>query len=79
MYKINLRLGEIYYPNMPIITYPDNSIPGYFLFSATMFGKSRYVIDNITKKFILELKDNQVCYHISIIDSEGRVKILINY
>ena len=79
MYKLDLKFGNIMYPQMPIIVHNNEKIPGYFLFSATMFRGMIYTIDDITKKFIVISPDNQVCRNLTIIDNNGEEKILVNY
>lgn len=78
LYKIDLRLGKIMYPRLPIVVHEDNKIPGYFIFSATMFKGMIYTIDDITKKFIVILTDNQICHNIKVVDSNGKITVLVN-
>lgn len=42
LYKIDLVLRDIMFPQMPIISCFNEAIPGFFLFSATMFEKMDY-------------------------------------
>lgn len=76
IYTITLNLGDILFPNMHIMAAPDDRIPGYFIFSATMFQKMIYTIDNISKKLTITTPDNQLCYHLSILDKNGNVHVL---
>lgn len=76
LYTITLNMGEIIFPNMHIMVSPDDTIPGYFIFSATMFQKMIYTIDNVSKKLIVVTPDNQLCYHVSIIDNKGNIHVL---
>lgn len=78
LYKMNLKLGNIIYPGLPIVVHNDDEIPGYFIFSATMFKDMIYTIDDIAKKIILIFKDNQVCRNLSVVDTEGKIKVLVN-
>ncbi len=78
LYKIDLTLDKIVFPGLPIVMHNDNNIPGYFIFSATMFNNMIYTIDDITKKFIVTLPDNQICHNIRVIDSNGKISVLVN-
>ncbi len=78
LYKITLYLDKIIFPDLPIIVHNNDNIPGYFIFSATMFKNMIYTIDDITKQFIVVYPDNQVCQHIKIIDSNGKISVLVN-
>ena len=71
LYRMDLKLGEIIYPGIPIIAARDEKIPGYFLFSATMFEKMDYTISNSTKTFIIETTGNQVCYNLTFETENG--------
>lgn len=76
IYTITLNMGEILFPNMHIMAAPDDRIPGYFIFSATMFQKMIYTIDNPSKKLIVVTPDNQLCYNVSVIDEKGNLHVL---
>ncbi|MCR5323396.1 MAG: hypothetical protein K6E85_09025 [Lachnospiraceae bacterium] len=76
IYTINLSLDSVIYPNMHIIACENNDIPGFFLFSATMFAKMQYTVDNITKEFRLDTNDNQHCYNLKITDDKGIIHVL---
>lgn len=76
VYIINLKFGSIYYPRLQIMACKNDKIPGYFIFSATMFQKMSYTIDNITKKLYIVTPDNQLCYNLSILDSNGKIHVL---
>lgn len=78
LYKIDLQLGKIMYPGLPVVVHEDNKIPGYFIFSATMFNNMIYTIDDIAKKFIVILTDNQVCHNIKVINSNDKITVLVN-
>lgn len=78
LYKIDLQFGKIVYPGLPIIVHENNDIPGYFIFSATMFRNMIYTIDDISKKFIIILTDNQICHNIKVLDSNGKIVVLVN-
>lgn len=69
LYKIDFVLKDFIYPQMPIIVCQNDEIPGYFLFSATMFSKMDYSIKNSTKEFFLEPIDNQKCFNVTIGDN----------
>ena len=71
-------LDKIIFPDLPIIVHNNDNIPGYFIFSATMFKNMIYTINDITKQFIVVYPDNQVCQHIKIIDSNGKISVLVN-
>lgn len=79
LYKIDLQLGKIIYPGLPVVVYEDNKIPGYFIFSATMFKNMVYTIDDVTKRFIVLLPDNQVSYNLQVVDSNGKIAVLVNH
>lgn len=76
LYKITLKLGNIIYPNMHIIACENNNIPGYFIFSATMFKDMVYTIDDCNKKLIINTLDNQICRNLLIQDSDGKLHVL---
>lgn len=78
LYKINLVLDKIIFPELPIIVHNSDKIPGYFIFSATMFKNMIYTIDDITKQFIVILPDNQVCQNIKVVDNNGKINVLVN-
>lgn len=70
LYKINLSLDKIIFPELPIIVHNSDNIPGYFIFSATMFKNMIYTVDDITKQFVVVCPDNQVCH--------GKISVLVN-
>lgn len=76
IYKITLDLGKFIYPNMHIIACRNDEIPGFFIFSATMFKHAIYTIDDITKKFIVKTIDNQICRNLIIKDTNGKLSVL---
>lgn len=78
IYQITLKLNNLIYPNMHIIACTNDNIPGYFIFSATMFQGTVYTVDDISKKFIIDVSDNQACRNLKILDSSGDIHILIN-
>lgn len=43
-----------------------------------MFKGMIYTIDDITKKFIVILTDNQICHNIKVVDSNGKITVLVN-
>lgn len=75
LYRMDLRLGQIIYPSMPIVASSNEQIPGYFLFTATMFSEMEYTVSNKNKQFIVETTENQVCYNL-VIDSSCGVYVL---
>lgn len=54
-----IQVDEIIFPQMPIIACRDDAIPGYFLFSATMFSHMDYTIKNSTKEFVFTTFDSE--------------------
>lgn len=68
LYRIDFQLGEMIFPNMPIVVYPDENIPGFLLLSATMFSKTDYAIKNSSNTLSIELLDNQRCFNLVIGD-----------
>lgn len=78
MYKLDLTLGDFVYPGLPIVVHEDNNIPGFFIFSATMFQDMVYTIDDIRKQFIVKAEDNQVCRNLSVKTSNGKTVVLVN-
>ena len=77
LYSITLQLGSILYPNMYLIAYNDESLPGFFLFSATMFQDMSFTVNNKAHSITI-MPGNQVCYHLKIEDSGGNLHVLIN-
>lgn len=53
IYTFTLRLGNLIYPEMHIMSCENNAIPGYFIFSATMFKNTVYTINDIEKNLSL--------------------------
>jgi hypothetical protein len=76
LYTISIKVGELIYPNMHIIACKNEAIPGFFIFSSTMFKGTIYTVDDINKKFVIETADNQVCRNISIKDNNGKLYVL---
>ncbi len=76
IYTFTLQLGNLIYPEMHIMACENNDIPGYFIFSATMFKKTVYTINDIEKKFIIVKQDNQICRNIVIKDADGIMHVL---
>lgn len=76
IYTFTLRLGRLVYPEMHIMACENNDIPGYFIFSATMFKNTVYTIDDVEKKFVVVTKDFQVCRNIVIKDADGVMHVL---
>ena len=66
LYRLDFRLGDYYYPNMPIVATVDDTIPGYFLLSATMFLDMDIAIRNSNKTIEIEAFTNQKCFNITI-------------
>lgn len=74
----------------PLFTTPDEVFQLGFLVSTFFINKMSnlrvlaekpkaiYTIDDITKQFIVVYPDNQVCQHIKIIDSNGKISVLVN-
>lgn len=77
VYKIDLRIGEIIYPNMSILCVSDEEIPGYFLLSATMFSDMSYTINTRHHTFSLQTFDNQVCRLVEVYSKDGVLHILV--
>jgi len=59
------------YPGLPIIASRDDTIPGYFIFSATMFSEMDYEIKNSTKRFIVSTNTNQICFNLKVDTKDG--------
>ena len=78
LYKLDLQLAELFYPGLPIVVHENNKIPGFFIFSATMFNKMIYTIDDIRKQFEVRIEDNQICRNLSLQMADGRVVVLVN-
>lgn len=76
IYKINLNLGRLFYPDMSILCVSDEEIPGYFLFSATMFSDMSYTINTRHNTFSIQTYDNQVCRLVEIYSKDGVLHIL---
>ena len=53
-----------------------DDIPGYFIFSATMFKNTVYTINDIEKKFIIVTQDHQICRNSIINGEDGIMHVL---
>ncbi len=71
LYKLDLTVGGLVYPGLPIIASRDDDIPGYFIFSATMFSDMDYVVKNSTKKLVISPNTNQTCYNLKVDTKDG--------
>lgn len=69
LYQIDFQLRDLFYPQMHIMVCQDDNIPGYFLFSATMFSKMNYTIDNLSYELKICPHDNQKCFNLVVGDS----------
>ena len=78
LYKLDFAFGDFVYPGLPVVVHEDNNIPGFFIFSATMFQNMVYTIDDIRKEFVVKAEDNQVCRNLKISTSNGKTVVLMN-
>jgi hypothetical protein len=78
LYEITIKIGALIFPYMNIIACKNEDIPGFFIFSATMFKNAIYTIDDINKKFIIRTVDNQICRNLKIRDKNGQIHVLCN-
>lgn len=76
LYRMDLCLGDINFPNMPIIYKYDKEIPGYFILSGTMFSKIIITIDINGKVVKMTPINNQKCFNLTVKDSDGHPYIL---
>lgn len=76
IYKIDFRLGRLFYPDMSILCISDEEIPGYFLLSATMFPDMNYTINTKHHTFSIQTFDNQICILVEVYSKNGILHIL---
>lgn len=75
LYRIDLKLGQIIYPSMPIVASFNEQIPGYFIFSATMFSEMDYTVSNSEKIFTIETHTDKTQYRL-IVDTDKGTYVL---
>ena len=70
-YRINFKLGNIIYVDMPIIAKEMSDLSCQLILSATMFEKMIFTIDNINKKLEIKILDNQIVRNLRLSNDKG--------
>lgn len=59
LYQVTLKIGELIYPNMHIVTNNELDVEFSFILSATMFNGLIYEIDTIHNTLNINIPDNE--------------------
>jgi len=79
LYHFMFRLGNLIFPNLPVIANSDITVPFSMILSATMFKGLIYEIDDSNHKFNVTIPDKEsVVRNLKIKSSSGRLHILCN-
>lgn len=79
LYKVSLKVGELYYPNMTIIVNQDLDTPFNLILSATMFQNLIYEVDDKNHRMNIMVPDEEsMVRSLRIEDSGGQIHILCN-
>ena len=79
LYKVNLILGELIFPDLPIIS--NDNVHAYcdLILSAPMFDKLIYEINMYTHKLTITVMDDaDLVRNLKIVDTGGIVHVLCN-
>lgn len=76
-YRINFKLGNIIYVDMPIIAKQMNDLSCHMVLSATLFEKMIYTIDDINKKLEIKIFDNQPVRNLRLSNDKGGVSVYL--
>lgn len=77
MYKVNIDIGGILYPNMHLIANNDINATFNLILSATMFAGLIYQIDTVNHMLNIEIPDGESnVRNLRIVNEEGKVFVL---
>jgi hypothetical protein len=76
LYELTVYVGDIIFPHMSLLFSQNDAIPGYFLFSATMFHNMIYTINNVNHTLEIDTQSNQTAYNLKIIDKNNKLHVL---
>ena len=76
-YRINFKLGNIIYVDMPIIAKQMNDLSCHMVLSATLFEKMIYTIDDINKTLEIKIFDNQPVRNLRLSNDKGGVSVYL--
>jgi len=79
LYKVNIDIGGILYPNMHIIANNEISATFNLILSATMFEGLIYQIDTVNHVLNIEVPDDESnVRNLRVVNKEGRIFVLCN-
>lgn len=79
LYRVTLSVGDLIFPNMPIIASNELSTPFNLILSATMFSNLIYEIDDKNHKLNITIPDDEgITRNLNIADSNGKLYVLCN-
>lgn len=76
VYWMTWNLGDLHYVDMPLIACRMKRELYHIILPATLFDGMRYTIDNVRKKAIFEVEDNQIVRHVKVRGVDGNLYIL---
>lgn len=79
LYRIDLRLGCLHYPSMPIVCIEDSGMLFEFIFSVSMMSGFRYTIDDDERSLTIDTKSDATDLHLHVRDSSGTIHVLIEH
>lgn len=77
LYRVNFKLNNIIYVDMPIIAKEMNDLSCHMIISATMFEKMIYTIDDIDKKLEIRIPDNQIVRNLRLSNEKGGISVYL--
>ena len=66
LWRVTFKIGNIIYPDFPVIRVDSDDYVFDFIIPATAFSKFRVVMDNLKGELELSNKSNQVCYNVEV-------------
>lgn len=80
LYRLsNFKLGDLYYPDLPVIVTDDKNLKVQMILSASMFSRLSYEINDRDKYLRITVPEGEsTVRHLEIKDSNGRLHILCN-
>ena len=79
LYYITLRVGDIIYPNLPIVCSVIEDAPFHMILSASMFCGLIYEVDTVNNKLNVTVPDKEShVRNLKVFDSNGKLHILVN-